>query len=204
MSLLNPIGPEPSGVYWRRRLLVLGVVLLVLLAFWFFLLRGRGSSSTPSASPTPSPTAAPTGTANPTSTASPTSGTVPACADSAITVSIKVDGQSFPVGNPVTLTEGIKNSGDTACKRDIGAKANTVIITSGGYPVWSSDDCSPGGGSNVVTMKPGDEYQVTVTWKGELTEGKCPSNPPQAQAGSYDAKGRNGKVDSKQVTFALT
>ena len=202
MSLLNPIGPEPAGVYWRRRLLVLGVVVLVLLAFWFFFLRGRGSSS--SAAPQPTPTVAPTGTATPTSTASPTDSSTPACADSAITVSIKVNGGSFPVGSPVTLTEGIKNSGDTACKRDIGAKANTVIITSGGYPVWSSDDCSPGGASNVVTMKPGDEYQVTVTWKGELTEGKCPSNPPQAQAGSYDAKGRNGKVDSKQVTFALT
>ena len=201
--MLTPVGPEHSGVYWRRRLMVLGAILLVLFAFWFFLLRNRGSSS--DAQPTPSVSPTSTATPDPTSTGQATSAVAaPDCADSDITVSIKVAPKSVAAGEPVKLVQGIKNSGSVACRRDIGAKANTVIITSGGYPVWSSDDCSPGGPSNIVVMKPGDEYQVTVTWKGQLTEGKCPSNPPTVQAGGYDAAGKNGNVKSATTPFAVT
>lgn len=205
VTLINPVGPEPKGVYWLRRLIVLGVVLLVLFALWFLLLRGRGDSSTPSGSSTAKPTVSPTGSASPkpSPSSSPTSG-VPDCADSDISVSITLSATSVPAGSPLKLTQGITNSGSTPCRRDIGAKANTIIITSGGYPVWSSDDCSPGGDADVVTIKPGEEYQVSVTWKGQLTEGQCPANPPTVKAGGYDAQGKNGEVTSKSKPFEVT
>jgi len=205
VSLMSPVGPEQPGVYWRRRLMVLAAVLLLLIAFWFLFLRGRGSSS---ATPTPAPTNSSSATSDPTSSpsgsSSPTDSKVPACSDADIAVTIALDGTSFPSGSPVTLTQGIKNNGTEACRRDIGAKANTILITSGGYPVWSSDDCSPGGDSNIVTMKPGDTYQVTVKWKGDVTEGTCPKNPAMAKAGGYDAQGKNGKVVSKTKAFEIT
>lgn len=205
MSLISPVGPEPPGVYWRRRLAVLLALLLVLGAFWFFFLRGRGAdSSTPSASGSPKPTSTATASPSGSSSKSPTAKPTDDCADSDVSVTVALDGTTFPAGDPVTITQTITNIGDVACQRDIGAKANTISITSGGYPVWSSDDCSPGGSSNVVVMKPGEGYQVTVSWKGVVTEGRCPDNPPKAQPGSYEAQGKNGEVVSKKKTFALT
>jgi hypothetical protein len=98
----------------------------------------------------------------------------------------------------------ITNAGSASCRRDVGAKANTVLVTSGGQPVWSSDDCNPGGAPNVVTMKPGEAYEVIVTWNGAVTQGSCPANPVAAHAGSYDAVGKNGDLRSSPSTFALT
>ena len=207
VTLLSPVGPEPSGVYWRRRVALLLVLVLVLGAFWFLFFRGSGSSggaAAPTSSPKPTSSESTSESPSGSSSASGSPTGTPACEDSSIGVSISLDLASVKSGAPLTLTEGIKNTGKTACRRDIGAKANTIVITSGGYPVWSSDDCSPGGEPNIVVMKPGDSYEVTVTWKGEVTEGTCPKVPPLAKAGSYDAEGRNGEVASKSKTFVVT
>jgi len=203
---MHPVGPEPSGVYWRRRIAVLLAVLLVLFAVWFLLLRGRGDASSSAASPSPKPTSTKSSTAKPEPSPS-DSGTTkpaPACPDDSITVSVKVGQESYPVGSDVQLTMTIANSGDSECRRDIGAKANTILITSGGYDVWSSDDCNPDDSSKIVTMKPGDAYEVKVTWKGDVTAGSCPENPEKATAGSYDAQGKNGEAVSKDRRFVLT
>lgn len=208
VTLLSPVGPEPTGVYWRRRLTLLLVFLVVLAAVWFLFFRGGGgegaASSTASPKPPPTSTASssegPSGSAS--ESASPTG--TPVCDDTSIGVSITLDLASVKAGDPLALTEGIQNIGKTACRRDIGAKANTIVITSGGYPVWSSDDCSPGGEPNIVVMKPGDSYEVSVTWEGEVTEGSCPKVPPLAKAGTYDAEGLNGGVSSKSKSFVVT
>jgi hypothetical protein len=174
---------------------------------WFLFFRNRGSGSAapaPSSSPTvtASPTASPT--TSPSQSPKPTSTAVKACADSAIGVAVATDKKTYPVGSPVKLTLTISNKGDVACIRDVGAKANTLLITSGGEAVWSSDDCNPGGNANEVTMKPGDVYEVKLTWEGAVTQGSCPATPAQAAAGAYDTEGRNGDVTSSQVRFSLT
>jgi hypothetical protein len=119
-------------------------------------------------------------------------------------VKASTDKPSYPVGSSVKITMRITNAGDVPCRRDVGAKANTVLVASGGQPVWSSDDCNPGGAANVVTMKPGETYEVSITWNGAVTEGSCPSNPAGAKAGRYDAVGKNGDSRSSASPFTLT
>ena len=98
----------------------------------------------------------------------------------------------------------IANASDKACKRDVGALANTLIIKQGGTNFWSSDDCNPGGNAQVQTLQPGQSYSVSVVWRGYASQPGCPTNVAAGAAGSYSLTGRNGKVDSAPSAFTLT
>ncbi|MBI1350037.1 MAG: hypothetical protein GC156_02840 [Actinomycetales bacterium] len=104
------------------------------------------------------------------------------------------------------MTLAITNTGTVACKRDVGPKANELEITSGGYHVWSSDDCNASDKSKVVVLKPDEKVASSITWNGRLSQKGCPDNGngAQAKAGRYDVLGRNGKVTSDSTPFALS
>jgi len=207
-TLMHPTGPQSPGVYWVRRAAVL-VVLLVLLLGVRWLLTGRGGG-TPAATPTPSPSQSSSSSQSSTPTTStstspkPTSTGTVACTKSQISVTASTDAASYPVGSTPHLRMKIENTSSTPCTRDIGASQNELLITSGTARVWSSDDCSPGGGSQVVTMAPGQSYSVAVTWLGKLSAKGCPANQPAATKGTYKLTGRNGDVTSAPAVFALT
>lgn len=218
--MLHPVGPQSPGVYWFRRVMVV-VVLLALLLGVRWLLTGRssdGSSSAagPSASPTSTPSASPSTTAKPSTspttkpstspTAKPTTSgsTVANCKDSAISVTASTDAASYTVGSTPRLRMRIQNTSDTACKRDVGAAMNELVITSGSVRVWSSDDCNTAGTQQVATLQPGQSYSVSVTWLGRLSAKGCPADQPLAQKGSYKLTGRNGDITSAPAAFALT
>lgn len=88
-ALLNPRGPESPATYWRRRLVVVAVALLVLaLAGWLLaLLTGPGGDKTSvSATPANDPTlasSAPSATPTPSATPSTTASASPAASSSA-------------------------------------------------------------------------------------------------------------------------
>jgi hypothetical protein len=215
---MHPVGPQSPGTYWLRRLLVLAVVVALLLGIRWLLVGGdeeptaSGTQSpSPSASPTStapdasgSPTATPTAspTTSPTATAAP--GPDGQCADAAISVTATTDAASYTVGSTPRLRMRIENTSGKACKRDVGAAQNELVITSGSTRVWSSDDCNPGGDPNVVTLEPGQSYSVSVTWLGRLSQKGCPADQPLAEAGTYKLTGRNGEVTSEPAVFALT
>lgn len=207
---MHPTGPEPASVYWIRRGAIVLVVITVLVALWWLVgsLLGGGSdtsadagaepSSSVSAAPDASATAAPAASAD--AAADPVE-----CLDSAIRVEATTDASTYPVGSTPRLTLTIINKGDVACKRDVGPKANELEITSGGYHVWSSDDCNASNKSKMVTLKPGDKVASSITWNGRLTQKGCPNGEGDAaKAGRYDLVGRNGKVTSESTPFALT
>lgn len=208
-TVLHPVGDQSPGVYWVRRLVVLLVVLALLLGIRFLLFRGDGTSTAtpePSTSPTsqPSSTPEPTTSSTPSEQPSPTATGVPACKDSQITVTASTDAATYTVGSTPRLRMRIQNTSDTACRRDIGAAQNELLITSGSARVWSSDDCNPGGTAQVVTLKPEQSYSVSVTWLGRLSAKGCPADQPLAEAGTYKLTGRNGDVTSEPAVFSLT
>jgi hypothetical protein len=64
-GVLQPVGPLPPSVYWRRRALVAGIVLLVIVLGWIALPGGgddggRRETAAAAGSPTATPTGAPT------------------------------------------------------------------------------------------------------------------------------------------------
>lgn len=202
-SVINPVGPEEPGVYWRRRLLV-GLAALVVLIILFMILRSCSSDPAPTAAPSPSST--PTATASASSSASPSStASGAACSDSDIEVTVKPDkGTSFPAGTPITFTMSIKNISNKACARNVGTKPNTVLVQSGGNEVWSSDDCAPAGTDQVQTIQPGDVYQLNANWNQQQSKPGCPSGQPTASPGSYEVIGKNDQVKSSPATFSIS
>jgi membrane protein implicated in regulation of membrane protease activity len=211
---MRPAGPQPPGVYWVRRILVLAVLLLVVLGA--AKLVQRVTRSTTAAAPAVSTTpAVSTSTTTPsTATTPPATSKTPSpsatqtgtgtCTDSQITVTASTDAASYPVGATPHLRMKIENTSSTACKRDIGAAQNELIITSGSAHVWSSDDCTPGGDPQVETIAPGQSFSVAVTWLGKLSQKGCPTNQPSATKGTYKLVGRNGPVTSSPAVFSLT
>ena len=202
---MHPVGPEPPVVYWLRRAAFVLVILTVIAVLWWLIgaiTGGGGGDATPAAdSTTQSATAEP----------SPTDSTVPNpeptaivdCEDAAIKVTASTDATTYTIGASAKLSMVIQNVGDVTCTRDVGPKANELKITSGGYHVWSSDDCSPKGKSKVIEMEPGDKVASSVTWNGQLSEKGCPANQPQAKPGRYSLEARNGDVISEGVPFAV-
>ena len=209
-ALLHPRGPLPPGVYWRRRVVTLVAVAVVL----FLLTRACGSDGSPAArvSQSPSPSAsvrpsAPSSTkpaTRPPTTPPATTPPLGPCKAADLVLSARADAQSYPAGARPVLTIGIANKGRTPCTRDVGQAARQILVTSGNDRVWSSDDCSPGGGAQVVTLVPGAAPTTfTVTWSRKRSAPGCPGGTRDAAPGTYRVVGRFGDLTSSGDTFSL-
>ncbi len=207
---MHPTGPEPPMVYWIRRAAIVVVVLTVLIAGWWLVgsLLGGGDESGAAGESGAEPSASASASAGADGSASPepaADAEPKACDDSVILVEASTDAGTYPVGSTPRLTLAITNTGAVACKRDVGPKANELEITSGGYHVWSSDDCNASDKSKVVVLDPDEKVASAITWNGRLSQKGCPDEEgAQAKAGRYDLTGRNGKVTSEPASFALS
>lgn len=206
-SLLHPTGPEPASVYWIRRAAIVVIILTLLIVLWWIIGSLFGGGDDPAADGGAQPSSSASASAAPSASAeaSAATGDPVECVDTAIKVEATTDASTYPVGSTPRLTLAITNTGDVACKRDVGPKANELEITSGGYHVWSSDDCNASSKSKVVVLEPGEKVASSITWNGRLSQKGCPNGEGEvAKAGRYDLTGRNGKVTSEPTPFALT
>jgi len=204
---MSPIGPEPSGVYWRRRVIVLVVLVAILVLLWWLSFgRNLGGCAAPEPAPTDTPTAAPTvdpTSAAPSPTPEPEPTKVTDCADADILVEAFAEEAIYPVGSTPTLTLSVTNIGTRPCKRDVGPGANELQITQGEVTIWSSDDCNPNDDKDVVTLDRGDAFETQLVWDGYLSSAGCPPDQPMAQAGEYTVVGRNGEIFSAPTALRL-
>jgi len=219
-SLLFPVGPERPSVYWLRRLVLIGAVGMLLLGVWFLVGDRGGGSDAESTQPTVQASAASATEASSDSAGSEVPAASPAalepsseaavsgepieCGDEVIVVDSTSDSSTYRVGTNPVLTLTITNTGDLPCLRDVGPKANEIEVTSGGYHVWSSDDCNASDKTKTVTLQPGETVSSSITWSGVLSRKGCPDIKREAKAGRYEVVGRNGKVRSDGTPFALT
>ncbi len=199
---MQPIGPESPSVYWVRRaaLLVIALLLLFGLIWIFRAVAGGGSAQTAVAEPT----VAVSESSVPSPVLTPVTTDPIACVDSAILVEATTDSSTYKVGKEPVLSLTIENTGTVACLRDVGPKANELEIKSGGYHVWSSDDCSSDKKTKTVTLEPGDKVASSIPWNGQRSEPGCPDIGTAAKAGRYEIIGRNLDVLSEATPFALT
>lgn len=203
---VNPIGPEPASVYWvRRAALILVVLTLVVALIWMARsIFGSGSNGETSSADSGTTSTEVTPEAVVAEEEVVVNAEPVGCLDSAISVEATTDSGAYIVGAKPVLTLTIENQGTVPCLRDVGPKANELEVESGGYHVWSSDDCSNNKKARVVTLKPGDKVQSTITWNGRLSQKGCPDIKKVAQPGRYVVIGRNLDVRSDSTPFAIT
>ena len=207
--MMSPRGPEAPTVYWVRRGAVLLVSLTVILGLWWMLAGGSDSAPTPQSTPAASSSASAVATVAPTTTTSAAEVVAVAdptglCPDASIEVTATTDSSTYLVGSTPRLTLTIQNIGTFACTRDVGPKANALTITSGGYPVWSSDDCNASVATKETVLQAGSRFASSITWDGRQTPQNCSKQGAFAKAGSYELIGSNVTVKSEQTPFAIT
>lgn len=224
------VGPLPSAVYWRRRAVVLGALLLFLMVLIYSCSGPGGSAENTGASgssPTPaSPTVLTPETGAPPTTeealppesADPPGTTEPApeqpataaaagdaCTDAEISV-IPVPSQNAPkVGVTIELRLKIKNVSGRTCRRDVGADLQEIYIKLGAQPIWSSDKCGTAKGSKVESLTPGFELEYQVAWNGRDSS-RCANGVADGehpQPGEYQLFGRVGSKVSNPVKLTV-
>jgi hypothetical protein len=210
------VGPLPASVYWRRRALVVGGLLLAVLIVTY---------SCTLAAKTVDPKAAKT-TAGPITTVSPTArGVVPVnqvsasptepspipnaetCADGELKVTPVPAKTSMAPGTEIQIKLLIKNISTRTCNRDVGADMQELRIVLGTEKLWSSDDCGGLTGSDVRQFPPNLERSYEVTWNGRSssacspTQKRTPTGPLPGQGSEYQLFGRVGTALSEPVTL---
>ena len=188
---LEPQGPLPPQIYWRRRGLALGIALLVialLVGGAIALFSGSGSkdatktstsqtaqppNKTPvlppaasSAEPTPTPTAA----VEPPPVLQPGDD----CPDSTLAVKGVTNAPQYVIGDQPKFTMVVTNIGLVACKRDVGAAVLAAYVYSlDNKRLWSNLDCAPSNETLVKTFNPGEQVTTEVTWTGMGSAPQC-------------------------------
>ena len=216
------VGPLPPAVYWRRRVLVLGAVLALVLLL--VAMCGGSSHSNPAAvkpaatttstRPSPTPTtsvqppivgepggASPPAAAPSSATASPTARS-DICSDAEIqlTPSIqKVTGGTYPY----QLQLDIKNISNRTCKRDDGANPQEMhIVNAAGQTVWSSDYCQSNPGSNMASFDPNIVASFKLPWDGYAYGPNCAKGAKLGD-GAYQLVAKLDTKVSAPVAFTI-
>jgi len=209
-GVVHPVGPERPEVYWRRRIVVV-LGLIVLLTFVGKFLFGGSGNAAPQAMVTQSASAKPTVVSTPKATHSahvvpvtnPTAHSVRGtCRDADIKVTVSSPKHVTAVGGGLAITMNVTNTSTKTCTRDLGSGANEVTITSGPALVWSTDHCNPSTASDVQTLAAGKSWSVNVIWDGKISAPKC-QLMGKAQHGAYWVHAHNGKVSAHRMRFVV-
>lgn len=217
-SLRHPVGPEKPVVYWRRRALVLGALLVVVLVVVLIVV-GRGNGAT-SAAPSASASAgagagsgagaSSAGSAGSGSGSSRSAAPKPAAADGStctkdqIVLTPVLDKSAYGSTEDPKIAMSIKNS----CHLDLGSAQQVLTISSGQEQYWSSKDCQTGGTNQDVTIKSGQTLTTpAIAWdRTRSSTSTCDSSRPAVTAGgaSYHLQVAVGNLESKtSVQFIL-
>ncbi|MEU2350742.1 MucR family transcriptional regulator [Modestobacter sp. NPDC049651] len=218
--MLHPVGPLPSAVYWRRRVLVLTLlVALVGGGSWVgaALLAGndagtaRAAVQRPDAGPPaleqvlPSPAAVRLPDTDPPPAAVPDAADAGPCADDMIGLEVRPGAPSAATGTPVPVQLVVTNTSPDACTRALDAQLQEVVLLDGsGARVWGSNDCRPGAGSDTRTLAPGEAVTVTVEWPGRTSEPGCAADPATPGPGDYVLRGRLDTKTTDDARLTLT
>jgi hypothetical protein len=228
---LEPQGPLPSQIYWRRRGLALGIgvfVLAIVVAIVVVVMTGSTGAETkskPASNPAAAGNQAPVGqqpevktpvippaAQSPAPTPTPTQAVVPPpvlkagddCPDSTLAVKGLTNEPSYVVGDQPKFTMVVTNIGLVACQRDVGAAVLAAYVYSlDNNRLWSNLDCAPSNETLVKTFNPGEQVTTEVTWTGMGSAAECPLPRQPIGPGTYNLVVQLGNLRSASVPFIL-
>ncbi|MBS2939693.1 hypothetical protein KDN32_18285 [Nocardioides sp. J2M5] len=211
-------GPLPSRVYWRRRLVVLAVPLLLVVVLARVLTGSSDASdgSSGTATQAGAEVQAPTGpTAGPTAqvpTGKNGQETTPPepvlaepegpCADADIVATPTL--VSATGGADVPITINLRTVESAACTWQVSPQTLTVTITSGNDFIWSTRQCPASIAPQDVVVRQAVDTPVVVTWKGaKRSDDTCSNRTDWALPGFYHVETAALGGDGTDVQFEL-
>ncbi|MBX7431290.1 hypothetical protein JDV09_04070 [Mycobacterium sp. Y57] len=229
---LEPHGPLPTQIYWRRRALALGIAVLVVgivAAVIAVVVLNSTSSEQPTANESPTAEAAPPtplpgddpavktpiqppAQDAPAPTPTATAAVVPPpilkegddCPDSTLAVKGITNQPQYVVGDQPKFTMVVTNIGLVACQRDVGAAVLAAYVYSlDNQRLWSNLDCAPSNETLIKTFQPGEQVTTEVTWTGMGSAPNCPLPRQPIGPGTYNLVVQLGNLRSATVPFIL-
>ena len=229
---LEPHGPLPPEIYWRRRGLAVGiavVVVAIVVAIIVAVLSGSAGANTnnsaakkpvadaaqrpPGAGPeVKTPVEPPAGQNTDQPAETPTAAVQPPpvlkegddCPDSTLAVKGLTNAPQYAIGDQPKFTMVVTNIGLVACKRDVGAAVLAAYVYSlDNKRLWSNLDCAPSNETLVKTFAPGEQVTTAVTWTGMGSAPHCPLPRPAIGPGTYNLVVQLGNLRSAAVPFIL-
>lgn len=227
-STVRPRGPLPARVYWTRRIVVLGIPLLLVVVLARVLggsADGKDSSAAtatqagavveePAAAPSAGPTAAEPGgkgrkgkgrnKAEPVETVPPEpvlaepSGP---CEDADIVATPTIT--SAPGGADIPITLNLRTLVTEACTWQASAATMTVTITSGDDYIWSTRECPAAIPVQDVVVRQAVETPVVVTWSARRSDETCSKWTAWAELGFYHVQAAALGGEPTDVQFEL-
>lgn len=191
----NPVGPQPSSVYWRRRVvaaivLVVVIVIVVLIVSQF---TGQGAK-------TPVPKGTNTQSQAP---ADPDA----ACAPGVVELTAVTDKLSYAAGENPQLSLTLTNTGAAACTINAGTTQQEYRITSGDELYWDSKDCQTTPVDAPTILQPNVPLSSSpISWdRTRSSTTTCEADRPKVPAGgaSYHLNITVGDLKSNDVQFSL-
>ena len=176
-TLLHPQGPEGEAVYWRRRAVIMFVVIAIIAVI--SLVTGRirhGAGGAAAAGPTAS-------AAVQTSDAG-GSGGEGRCVLDELTLDITAP-DGVAAGQAVDLTVKLGVGAGTPCSLSLDDHALSVTVNSGTDEYWSTEACTDAAPSGQVAIMDADPVPLTVTWPGTHVDGACADTGEAVAAGTY-------------------
>lgn len=162
-TIKNPVGPQPSKVYWRRRLVVLLGLLAVIVVVVLIIVRPGGNAEAQK----PDSTDASSQTPDAGSSSAPTSaGADAACAPEVVTVEAVTDAGDYAADQQPALSLVVTNTGATACTLNVGTAAQVFTVKSGEDVYWTSTDCQTEPSDIPFELKPGEPVKsaAPIVW----------------------------------------
>ena len=209
-------GPLPSSVYWRRRLVVLTVAIVLIWGIAHLLggggdpkpkavadLSGAVTNPTPSVTPSPSLTPTPTPTPTPSPTPEPLPTPTGPCAPSDVSVTPSVT--NAVAGSDVAVLLTLQTYNTPACTWQVSRRTMQVkITTAGGAEVWSTIQCKSALPSSTVTLYQEQPTPVTATWSSRLADATCSAHTDWAKPGTYKVTGVALGGEPTDASFELS
>ncbi len=207
-------GRLPSRVYWVRRLLVLGVAVLLVVGIARLLGgSGGGSPANDSAANVADTSAATTGASSPAThppshprhSASPRVTPLPlptgpcSAPDIAITPSVP-----HPVaGRDIRLVLDLSTVSTPACTWKVSGRTLALKITSGPDLIWTTVQCGRTIPTENLVLRNAKPTRVTITWDAQRSEPGCPRQTQWALPGTYHLEVAALAGQPQEATFAL-
>ncbi|GAA3655923.1 hypothetical protein GCM10022237_14980 [Nocardioides ginsengisoli] len=220
----GPRGPLPPGVYWRRRLFVLGVAFSLVFVIARWLTAGSDGSSADAADAkrtgaqvpatqtvTAGASGGPSGAASgdPSGATAPVAPTTPTlaapegeCSASDVVVTPSV-ATGAVAGGDVPVSLSLQTLSSEACNWQVDSRSVTVRISQNGKVVWTTGQCPKMVPTQPVVVRRAVATVVQMSWNARESTSGCTAQAKWVMPGGFTVEAASLGGEPAEADFSL-